>query len=135
MNRRVILQAIGLWLLMAVLAIANGTLRQAALIPWMGDTVAQVISIAILAGAIAFIEWRMVRGPWTTLGRRNLWIIGACWMAGTILFEFALGRLVLDMTWSSLLQQYNLFAGNLWPIIPILMLVGMPLMNSKETTA
>lgn len=58
MNRRVILQALGLWLLMAVLAIANGTLRQAALA-----------------------------------------------------------------------------AGNLWPIIPVLMLLGMPLMKAKETTA
>ncbi len=114
-----------------MLAIANGTLREAFLAP-MPDAVAEVISVAILAMVIAAVEWFMVRRPWADLRRRDLAGIGAAWMGGSVLFEFALGRLVLDMSWHALLQQYNLFEGNLWPLIPILMLVGMPLMKPRE---
>lgn len=132
MNRRIVLAAVGLWLLMAVLAIANGTLRQAVLAPALGNGAAQVLSIAILTTVVAVLQWRMVRGPWSGLPRAQLLVIGGCWMVGTILFEFALGRLVLGMSWASLLQQYNLLAGNLWPLIPVLMLVGLPLMKPRE---
>lgn len=48
--------------------------------------------------------------------------------------EFALGRRVLDMSWSRLMQQYNLLAGNLGPIVPVLMLVGIPFMKHQEAT-
>ena len=132
MTRRVPLVAFGLWLLVAILAIANGALRQAVLIPALGDGVAQVLSVLILGAIIAAIQWRMVHGPWNALSRGQLAAIGACWMLGTVLFEFALGRLVLDLSWESLLRQYNLFAGTLWPLIPLLMLLGMPLMKATS---
>lgn len=135
MNRRIPLVASGLWLLIAVLAIANGTLRQAVLVPVLGDATAQVLSVLILGVLIAAIQWRMVHGPWRTLTQSRLALIGCCWMVGTILFEFALGRLVLGMGWTSLLQQYNVAAGNLWPLIPLLMLLGMPLMKRRVSGA
>jgi hypothetical protein len=49
------------WLLIAVLAIANGTLREAVLIPTLGNTVAQVVSVLILAAIILLLHWP--KGP------------------------------------------------------------------------
>ena len=126
MRARIVWTAVGAWFLIAVLAVANGTLREALLIPAFGNAWAQIISIAILAAIVLALEWWLVTRPWATLTTGHLLAIGACWTAATILFEFALGRLVLDMSWSDLLQQYNIFAGRLWPIVPLLMLFGMP---------
>lgn len=128
--KRIAALAIGVWLLIAVLAIANGTLRETVLIPALGDVAAQVASVLSLGAIIILIEWRLVRGPWAGLPRGTLLAIGAAWTAGTILFEFGLGRLVMGMSWHDLLQQYNLFAGNLWPLIPLTMLLGMPIIQA-----
>ena len=128
--RRVLLQAGGVWLAIAVFAIANGTLRQAVLVPWLGDGVAPVLSVLILGAIIAAIEWRMAHRTWSRLGWKALLGIGAGWALGTVLFEFGLGRLVLGMGWDELLAQYDVLHGNLWALIPLLMIVGMPLMRT-----
>jgi len=128
--RRVLLQAVSIWLAIAVFAIANGTLRQAVFVPWLGDGVAQVLSVVILGAIIAAIEWRMVHRTWSRLAWKALLGIGIGWALGTVLFEFGLGRLVLDMGWDELLAQYDFLHGNLWPLIPLLMIAGMPLMRT-----
>lgn len=96
-------------------------LREAVLIPALGDVAAQGASVLILGAILVLIEWRVVRGP----DSRGLFAIGAAWTVGTVLFEF-----VLEMCWHDLLQQYNLFAGNLWPLIPLTMLLGMPIIQA-----
>jgi len=44
------------------------------------------------------------------------WLLGALWLALTILFEFSFGMLVMKHSFVHLLADYNIFAGKTWVI-------------------
>lgn len=112
------------WLVLALGAIANGSLRQFALVPWLGERVARIASISILVAIILLVSFWLVRMRWSALSTRALVTIGAAWAIASALFEFGLGRLVFDMPWSELLVAYDLFAGQYWILAPLAMLTG-----------
>lgn len=132
MTRRILLTALLAWLGIAVAAILNGTLREAILIPAVGNTVAQLVSILLLLSVIVAVTWLLARGPWRALPPATLLAIGAAWAVGTMLFELALGRLVLAMPWSALLGAYDVRTGTLWPLVPLAMLAGPVLLAHAE---
>lgn len=77
------------WLVLFGLAAFNGALREFVLTPRLGVAVARPLSaitlIALLAIAIAFfVRWQ---GP---LQQAQSWIIGAGWLAVTLIAEVAL---------------------------------------------
>jgi hypothetical protein len=121
---RIIPAAFAAWVLIAFAAVLNGILREALLIPALGNALAQVVSIALLVGVIALIASLLVRRRWRDLPRRTLLGIGGGWALGAVLFEFALGRLVLGIPWSQLLAAYDVRTGALWPLAPLAMIVS-----------
>jgi hypothetical protein len=48
---------LGVWVVMAVLAVANGVFREVALIPRIGEYPGHVLSTAILVTAILVVAW------------------------------------------------------------------------------
>jgi hypothetical protein len=86
------------WFPMIVIAVANGALREAWLVPRLDDPAARQVStllLTIASGAQA-------------VG------IGALWLVLTLVFEFALGRFVSGLAWREMLAEYDLAAGRLW---------------------
>lgn len=130
-TRRIALTAAAAWVILAVGAVANGVFRQAFLSPTLGEPVARAVSILVLVGIIFAVSFGFVRAKWMRLSDRGLLAIGAAWAVGSALFEFGLGRLVLDMPWSELLASYNLLAGQWWVFAPISMLIG-PLLARRS---
>lgn len=112
------------WLVLAAGAVANGALRQGVLSPLLGEPAARVLSIAILLAIILAVSAWLARRRWAALPYATLLVVGAAWAAGSVLFEFALGRLVLGTSWSELLAAYDLRAGSSWALAPVTMLVG-----------
>jgi hypothetical protein len=106
------------WFPMILIAVANGALREAALVPRLGDHAARQVStlilIALFAVYIAYItrRWRLGSGG-EALG------VGAMWLALTLAFELALGRFVSGLSWGDLLAEYHLAAGRLWALVPL----------------
>jgi hypothetical protein len=112
------------WLLLAVVAIANGILRQSTYGKLVSDLTAHQVSTVtaiIFIGALVF--WLNRR--WPIESASQAWLIGAIWLVLTVAFEFGFGHFVVGHTWSSLFADYNLFNGRVWSLF-LLWILAMP---------
>lgn len=111
------------WLVLMVVAIANGAIREALLVPRFGIGTAHVISTLMLAALI--IATAYITLPWMappTLG--DAIRIGAAWLALTLAFEFLAGHYLFGRSWETLLADYDLRRGRIWPLIPLITLIA-----------
>ena len=60
----------------------------------------------------------------------RLLVIGLMWVALNLLFEIGLGRMVLDLTWDRLLEDYDLARGGFFGLGLLFMAVS-PLLAAK----
>ena len=124
--------AAGAWLVILVLAILNGGLRQAVLVPWLGSIAGTALSGVVLIAAIVGVTWTLLR--WRgTKDAGQAWRVGAGWFVATLVFEFGFGRLVQGKPWPELSSAYTFENGNLWPLVLIALLVS-PWAISRERT-
>ncbi|MCE7903737.1 MAG: hypothetical protein DYH20_14135 [Gammaproteobacteria bacterium PRO9] len=110
-----LLKAVFVWLFILLLAIANGALREAILVPTLGDPAGLALSGILLSALIIAATYAAL--PWLNAYRRpQLLGIGVGWLALTVVFEFCLG-LWQGKSWSAILDAYTFEAGNLWPLV------------------
>jgi hypothetical protein len=115
-----ILRAIVVWVVLAVVGVANGIVRGAILAPRLGDQRAHVLGTLLLcvllwAVAVAFIRWI---GPRTVTEAS---LVGLLWAVLTASFEFLAGHYVFGNSWEQLLADYNIWRGRVWILVPILL--------------
>lgn len=125
-----LLRAAVVWLLLLVIAIAAGALRTGLLEPRIGEQPAHVIGTLGGIGLFALVIWVAVGWITPALARRDLLRLGVAWLAATVIFEFSFGHYVLGKSWSSLLADYNIFAGRLWVLVLLTVLL-MPLLAGE----
>jgi hypothetical protein len=134
MTASVWLKALALWLLILVLAIANGLLREAVLVPALGrfaGLVASGIALSLLILLVALLA-----APWYgRLEAGRYWLIGAGWLVLTVAFEFGMGRVVQHKPWHELLEAYTFSGGNIWPAVLLTVLVAPRLAAWARRTA
>jgi hypothetical protein len=106
------------WFPMILIAVANGALREAWLVPRLGEHAARQVSTLLLVALLA-IYVGIVTRTWPILSAARAIAVGALWLALTLVFEFALGRFVSGLSWEQLLAEYNLAAGRLWALVPL----------------
>jgi len=99
---------------MILIAFANATLRELVFVKVFPELLANQLSTLTLILFCALYAWLVWSGLRISSTGEALWA-GLVWMILTILFEFLLGRL-LNQSWESLLENYNLPAGNIWPL-------------------
>jgi len=112
-------KSILVWLLIIPLAILNGTLREAFLIPWIGESYAEPVSVIILCLLIFIVSLVFI----PRIGKeeqKTYWKIGILWIVLTIVFETILG-LAMGNSFRELLKAYDITTGNLWLIVVIFM--------------
>lgn len=119
----VLLYPLGLWVVMAIVAILNGGFREIVLIPRVGDYSGHVLSTGLLATAIlalsfAYFNWTPIE--YTFL---ELLVVGILWTVLTVGFEFLVGY-VEGTPVSVTLGQYNLLAGQVWIAVPLTLLLS-----------
>ena len=105
------------WALMIPVAITNGTIREFALKPLLGDRTARQVSVVTASAAFMLLTYLMLRHHVGRESDRRLLEVGAVWVGATILFEFGFGHFVDGKTWDELLHDYNVFAGRFWPAV------------------
>ena len=110
------------WFGMMVLAIINGGLRDFAYKAAGGDLPAHQISTVVLLALLAGYFWLLTR-IWPIKSATQAWIIGVMWFLMTEVFEFGMGLAQGD-SWSELIYAYNVFAGQVWILIPLWVLVA-----------
>jgi hypothetical protein len=113
----VFLRAIVVWFGILGLAALNGALRDLVVAPRLGDPLARALSTMILCALILLVARYTIRwiGPWNA---REALAIGGLWFVLTLVFEFGSG-LYAGRTWAVMLEDYDLFRGRLWVLVPI----------------
>jgi hypothetical protein len=112
------MRAFAVWLLIVIVAVINGGIRQAWIGPRTGDTAAHAISTVMLCAAILLL-CRITIGWMRPATRREVWTIGALWVVLTLAFEFLAGHYVFGTPWRQLLADYNVFRGRTWVLVLI----------------
>ena len=111
-------RALVVWVLMLVVASVNGAVREAVLIPGMGDGTGRAVSTLSLSGLVLLLTYLTIQ--WIhPRSSRETWVIGALWVALTLAFEFLAGHFLFGTAWSQLLEDYNVFRGRIWILVLI----------------
>ena len=103
------------WLVLAVIAVVNGTLRQFVYGPLMPELAAHQLSTVTGILFTGSTVWLLDR-YWPIGSAKAAWIIGGCWLLMTIAFEFGFGHYVAGHSWSRLLADYNILEGRVWSL-------------------
>jgi hypothetical protein len=119
----VFLAPLGVWLLMAIVAVLNGGFREVVLIPRVGEYGGHVLSTALLVGAILGLSGLYFSVTAVAYTRLELLVVGAIWTVLTVGFEFVVGA-VEGTPVSVTLGQYNVLAGQVWIAVPIALFVS-----------
>ena len=118
-----ILRALAVWLLLLILAVLNGGLRDTQLSPRLGDTVGRGISTLLLCGLIVLATWLTI-GWIRPAGSREALAVGALWVALTLAFEFGVGHYGFGKPWPELLADYDLSRGRIWIAVLVVTLLA-----------
>ena len=121
---------VGVWVLLAIVMSANGVFREAVLKDAMTAGEANLASAVIgvfLILVITRLFFRPLGGAPTSMLVRT----SAALIIMTVVFEFAIGRLVDRKTWGELIENYALWRGHLWPIV-LAVLAATPFLWSKR---
>jgi len=110
------------WLALMVIAIVNGTLREFSYGKFISELAAHQLSTLTGIAFTGLFVWFLNR-VWALESSAQAWTIGSIWLAITILFEFGFGHFVAGHPWSRLLADYNLFAGRVWILFLLWILV------------
>ncbi|MGM0615874.1 MAG: hypothetical protein ACQES7_09940 [Pseudomonadota bacterium] len=111
----VVLKACLIWIGILVLAIANGVVREAILLPWLGEVAAYRVSGLLLSALILGMAYLAL--PWLPeLSPQQYGWLGLGWLALTLVFEFSFG-LAQGKSWPEMLAAYTFQQGNLWPVV------------------
>ena len=122
-------KALVIWFGILVLAIANGTLREAVLIPVLGNVPGLILSGVILSALILAVAYFSL--PWFGPVPVVRYIaVGLSWLSLTLVFEFTFGRLIQGKPWSELLEAYTFKGGNIWLAVLLVVAVA-PYISAK----
>ena len=106
-----------------MLAIANGTLREALLIPALGKPPGLILSGVFLSGLILAVAYFAL--PWFGQAPVVRYVaIGLFWLCLTVVFEFTFGRLIQGKPWSEVLEAYKFKDGNIWSLVLLITAVA-----------
>lgn len=122
-------KALVVWFGILVLAIANGMLREAVLVPMLGKPGGLIASGIILSALILAVACLVL--PW--FGRSSMatyLAVGVVWLGLTLAFEFMFGYFIQGKPWPEIIQAYTFKDGNLWPIV-LLTTAAAPYLAAK----
>lgn len=105
----------GLWLVFMIIAITSGALREWLLTPRFDEHTAHQIGTLVVCLLIAAVIVPGIRRLQPTPAQALA--IGAAWVVMTITFEFGVFHVIVGHPMATLLADYNLAAGRLWPLV------------------
>jgi hypothetical protein len=107
-----------IWVVMLTVASVNGAIREAVLVPVMGDVAGRAASTLLLSGLVLLLAYVSIDWIHPRSGR-EAWAVGGLWVALTLAFEFLAGHYLFGNPWSRLLEDYDVFRGRIWILVLI----------------
>lgn len=115
-NDMIAARVIGVWVLLAGVAVGCGFAREALLTPALGPLRAHQAGTVLLCAAILGVCYAVL--PVLKLANiKQAWIVGTAWTIITVAFEFAFGHYVVGHAWRDLVADYNVLNGRIWPLV------------------
>ena len=112
-----------MWFPMLFIAIVNGALREFTFGKVMPELRAHQLSTLIGSILIGSFIWFVLSIlPPASIGQALF--IGVIWLCFTVTFEFFMGLVLLHKPLSEVIHDYNLFAGRVWVLFLILLVVA-----------
>lgn len=121
--------AMGLWLVMAAIAIGNGYLGNIVIAGLVGDYGAHVYKTVVAILAVFLMAWIYARQTRGVEWAGEALAVGILWLGLTIVFEFVFGHFVLGSPWERLIADYRIWKGRLWSLVLLSELVAPLLMG------
>ena len=118
-----VVRALFIWCALLVIASINGFVREAILIPQVGDVAGRAISTLALSAFIVILTWLSI-GWIAPTSAQQAWAVGVMWLMLTLAFEFLAGHYMFHNPWSRLLEDYNVLRGRIWILVLITTLVS-----------
>jgi hypothetical protein len=109
------------WLVFMITAVINGTFRVSQLQLAMSEYRAHLVSTLLLCLAL-LIEISVFLELVGDYSQGWLIALGVMWMLMTLVFEFGFGRL-MGQSWATLLENYDVPHGRIWPLVLIVVLL------------
>jgi hypothetical protein len=114
---------LGVWVILAVVAVVNGVFRELILIPRIGEYPGHVVSTALLVVAILGVSFGYFQWTPFDYARVELLLLGVLWAGLTVGFEFLVGY-VENTPVSVTIGQYDVTAGQVWIAVPLALLLS-----------
>ena len=111
-----LIRALLAWLVLLALAVVNGAVREAWLIPRIGGSGGHAVSSLSLSALIFLLSWLTIGWISPATARETL-LIGLVWLVLTLAFEFLAGHYVFRKPWNELLTDYDVLSGRLWVLV------------------
>jgi hypothetical protein len=126
---------LNLWVLLLVVAVLNGYVREVHVAPYFGEWAAQWYGVVVVCGVIWLAAAYYARG--TRGARWGRWaaIAAVLWVVLTVGFEFLFGHYVQGAPWNELLSAYAIWNGKLWPLVPLTEAISPVVMGSWANRA
>ena len=122
-------RAIVVWFAVLALAVINGGVREAWLIPRLGPGLGRALSTVSLCGLVLLVTWLTI--GWirpATAG--NTLGVGVLWLVLTLAFEFGAGHYLFHKPWAVLLEDYDVSRGRIWLAVLVVVLLA-PLWTAR----
>jgi hypothetical protein len=115
-------KALATWVAMLAVAVGLGALRDALLTPRLGAHRAHQLGSLAVCAVFAMVSRLFV--AWAGPTRGQALAVGAAWLVLVLAFEFCFFHLVRGVPLTKLLADYNVFAGRLWPLVLLTVLLA-----------
>jgi len=124
-----LLRAFAVWLVIIAVETVHGILRTLLLVPMMGDFPARQTSV--FTGSLLIFGVTLLLVNWIAAKTiPQLLMVGVLWVMLTVLFEITLGRLVLDLSWDRITEDYDVTRGGLLGF-GLMFMAASPLMATR----
>lgn len=111
------------WIPMVFIGIINGVIREFTYGKYLSELRAHQLSTA--TGILLFSFYIGVLAYfWGFESLRQALMVGLIWLVLTIAFEFLFGHYIAGHPWSKLLSDYNIFAGRLWLLVLVWLVIA-----------
>ncbi len=131
-SSRHLARALAYWLLLAIIAILAGALRETFLRPALGEIWAHRVGTLLVCGLFVLVIERFVSRLDPPASPAELWGIGALWLALTVAFEFAFGHFAMGHSWEALFAAYDPRTGQLWWLVLLTLLLAPTLLGRSH---
>lgn len=119
MQKSIYLYSIGAWIMLVILAIINGIIRNSFYSQHLGELLAHQVSTIVFCLIIIVFSYLFFRYSGVAGNKKDYVYIGLIWLFLTVAFEFLFGHFIAGHTWEHLLADYNVFKGRIWILVLI----------------